>query len=206
MPEAFAGFDWAPVHGGSIAQAHRAVLPGGQQVIVKVQRPQITEAVDCDLSIFGQAGPDDRGPHGVGGLPTGWLIWPPSRPQPARRTRFRRRSPQHDRDGRRAGRRPEIRVPAVFDELCTPRVLVMERLHGGSVSDSGLLQRPGIDQRKLADILLRSALRLMMLGERFHADPHPGNVWLLDDGAVVGLLDFGPPAGSTASEQASAPC
>ena len=97
---------------------------------------------------------------------------------------------------------PEIRVPAVFKELSTPRVLVMEQLHGGSVSDAGRLQQPWIDQRKLADILLRSALRLMMLGERFHADPHPGNVWLLDDGRL-GLLDFGSTGRLDALEQAS---
>ena len=68
---------------------------------------------------------------------------------------------------------PEIAVPAVYAGLSTPRVLVMEELHGVSVSAA----RPGqpqVDERKLADILLRSALRLMMGGERFrHARLNP---------------------------------
>jgi ubiquinone biosynthesis protein len=59
-----------------------------------------------------------------------------------------------------------------------------------------------VDRRKLADVLLRSALRVMLLGERFHADPHPGNVWLLDDGRL-GLLDFGSTGRLDALEQAS---
>jgi ubiquinone biosynthesis protein len=76
----------------------------------------------------------------------------------------------------------------------------MERLEGVSVSKPRR-QQPDVD-RKLADILLRSALRLMMLGERFHADPHPGNVWLLNDGRI-GLLDFGSTGRLDALEQAS---
>ena len=202
VAEAFAEFDWVPVAAGSIAQAHLAVLPGGQQVIVKVQRPQITEAVDCDLSILGRLarmiearttwgasyGVSDLAAEFAGNL----------------RAELDFGAEARNMTEMAAGLAdvPEIRVPAVFDELCTPRVLVMERLHGASVSDAGRLQRPGIDQHKLADILLRSALRLMMLGERFHADPHPGNVWLLDDGRL-GLLDFGSTGRLDALEQAS---
>ena len=53
-----------------------------------------------------------------------------------------------------------------------------------------------MDRQKLADVLLRSVLRQMLNGERFHGDPHPGNVWVLADGRL-GLLDFGATGGWT---------
>jgi ubiquinone biosynthesis protein len=82
----------------------------------------------------------------------------------------------------------EIRVPAVLDQYTTPRVLVMERLHGRPVSECA--DEPIADATALADALCDSQLRAMMRGQRFHGDPHPGNVLLLDDGRL-GLIDFG---------------
>jgi ubiquinone biosynthesis protein len=200
--EVFVEFDWEPVAAASIAQAHQAVLPGGEQVIVKIQRPGIAEAVDTDLSILCRLARRIE-------ARTAWGASSRVSDLAAEFAANLRLELDFGAEARNitemaAGLEnvPEIGVPAVFGELSTSRVLVMEKLEGVSVANTGRLQQLGVDRRKLADVLLRSALRVMLLGERFHADPHPGNVWLLDDGRL-GLLDFGSTGRLDALEQAS---
>jgi ubiquinone biosynthesis protein len=202
VAEVFAEFGWVPVAAASIAQAHQAVLPGGKQVIVKVQRPGIAEAVDIDLSILCRLARRVE-------ARTAWGASCRVSDLAAEFAANLRLELDFGAEARNitemaAGLAdvPEIQVPAVFGELSTPRVLVMEKLEGVSVANTRQLQQLGVDRPKLADVLLRSALRVMMLGERFHADPHPGNVWLLDDGRL-GLLDFGSTGRLDALEQAS---
>jgi ubiquinone biosynthesis protein len=79
---------------------------------------------------------------------------------------------------------------------------VLERLEGTSVRQADRLGSLGVDRQKLADILLRSVLRQMLGGDRFHGDPHPGNVMVLADGRL-GLLDFGSTGRLDALERAS---
>jgi ubiquinone biosynthesis protein len=198
----FAEFGWEPVAAASIAQAHQATLPGGEQVIVKVQRPGIAEAVDTDLSILGRLARRIE-------TRTAWGASYRVSDLAAEFAANLRQELDFTAEARNitetaAGLEdvPKIQVPAVFAELSTSRVLVMEKLEGASVANTGRLQQLGADGHKLADVLLRSALRVIMLGERFHADPHPGNVWLLDDGRL-GLLDFGSTGRLDALEQAS---
>jgi ubiquinone biosynthesis protein len=97
---------------------------------------------------------------------------------------------------------PEIHVPTVYAQLSTAWVLVMERLEGVSVGQADRLERLPVDREKLADVLLRSVLRPMLNGDRFHGDPHPGNVMVLADGRL-GLLDFGSTGRLDALERAS---
>jgi ubiquinone biosynthesis protein len=84
----------------------------------------------------------------------------------------------------------QIHVPAVHSELSTARVLVMEWLDGVSVREVERIDALGLDRARLAEALLRCALRQMLVDGRFHADPHPGNVLVLADGRL-GLIDFG---------------
>jgi ubiquinone biosynthesis protein len=202
VADVFAEFDWEPVAAASIAQAHQAILPGGEQVVVKVQRPGIAEAVDIDLSILCRLARRVE-------ARTAWGASCRASDLAADFTANLRAELDFGAEARNITEMaaglddvPEIEVPAVFGEFSTARVLVMERLEGVSVANTGRLQQLGVDRRKLADVLLRSLLRVMMLGERFHADPHPGNVWLLDDGRL-GLLDFGSTGRLDALEQAS---
>jgi ubiquinone biosynthesis protein len=201
VAEVFTEFDQDPVAAASIAQAHRAVLPGGEQVIVKVQRPGIEEMVECDLSILVRLARRIEA-HTAWGTAYGVCDLAAEFADNLRaELDFGAEARNMTEMAAGLDDVPEIAVPAVFAALSTPRVLVMEELQGVSVS-AARLRQPQVDERKLADILLRSALRLMMGGERFHADPHPGNVWLLDDGRL-GLLDFGSTGRLDALEQAS---
>ena len=84
--------------------------------------------------------------------------------------------------------RPDVGVPAIHQEVCSERVLVMERLHGTPINV--VAREPGTDRLTLARSLLDCLLRQILLDGTFHADPHAGNVLVLDDGRV-GLLDFG---------------
>jgi ubiquinone biosynthesis protein len=81
-------------------------------------------------------------------------------------------------------------VPVVHTQLSTARILVMEWLDGVSVREVERIDALGLDRARLAETLLRSSLRQMLVEGRFHADPHPGNVLVLADGRL-GLIDFG---------------
>jgi ubiquinone biosynthesis protein len=202
LSAAFISFDLDAVAAASIAQAHVGVVPTGEEVVVKVQRPGIEDAVDCDLSILLRLARrvEDHtawaASYGVSDIAAEFAENLRQELDFATEARNMTEMATDLRDV------PEIQVPNVFTELSSPRLIVMERLHGVSVSAAAKLDLPGSDRHKLADILLQSALRQMMSGERFHADPHPGNVWLLEDGRLA-LLDFGSTGRLDTLEQAS---
>lgn len=199
---AFTSFDLDAVAAASIAQAHQGVLPTGEEVIVKVQRPGIDDMVDCDLSILVRLARrvEDYTAWGASyGVSEIAAEFAENLRQELDFTAEARNMTEMATELQDV---PEILVPEVFTELSTSRLLVMEKLHGVSVSAAAGIDLPGQDRHKLADILLRSALRQMMSGERFHADPHPGNVWLLEDGRLA-LLDFGSTGRLDTVEQAS---
>jgi ubiquinone biosynthesis protein len=83
-----------------------------------------------------------------------------------------------------------VRIPRVHRELCTRRVLIQERFDGFTVSDTSRLESSGVDRGGVADQLLRSTLDQVLRIGFFHADPHPGNVFVFADG-TLGLIDFG---------------
>src|SRR5690606_31042024 len=83
---------------------------------------------------------------------------------------------------------PLVRVPKVLHELTADGLVVMERMPGTPLSEGHDLA--DAEARKLADALCRAQLRAMLAGERFHGDPHPGNILLLGDG-TLGLIDLG---------------
>lgn len=200
VAEVFAEVDWNPLGSASIAQAHTAVLRDGGRVVVKVRRPGLIEVVERDLAI------------------TRWLA----------RTAWRRTTwgkdfdveglagefadALHDElDFRIEARNlaevaaaveddPLVHVPRVFEELTHDGVLVMEELAGTPLSQ--LAPTRQVDGEALADALCTSQVAAMMRGDRFHGDPHPGNILLLDDGRL-GLIDLGISGRLDAFERAS---
>jgi ubiquinone biosynthesis protein len=184
----FAEFDERPLAAASIGQAHRARLPSGESVVVKVQRPGIEAAIGRDLAVLDQVArvAEER---------TGWgrrYRLTELAGEFAARLReeldFRLEARAATEIGGTCAPRDAVRVPRVYDELTTRRVLTQEWLDGVGVAAAGT----ALDGRaeELADGLLRCVLAQMLIDGRFHADPHPGNVLLLRDGRL-GLIDFG---------------
>jgi ubiquinone biosynthesis protein len=190
LPEIFPVFDWQPLAAASIGQVYRAQLPDGSPVVVKVQRPGIDESVRVDLSVLEELG------HVVE-TRTSWGHEYRVDDLVAEFSARLREELDYRIEARNAhaiaATMPSdarIRVPYVYEELSTSRVLVMEWLDGASVREVDWSATRIADRVKLADSLLRTFLEQMLQEGVFHADPHPGNVMLLADGQLA-LIDFG---------------
>ncbi|GGQ27771.1 ubiquinone biosynthesis protein [Actinomadura coerulea] len=188
--DVFAAFDRTPLAAASIAQVHRATLRSGEEVVVKIQRPGVGAVVERDLDIVGRLA---RTLHeragwarsfGVVDLADGFAT--------ALREELDFRVEARNMASVAAtARNGDVVVPRPHDGLCTSRVLVMQRLDGVALGKAGpRVDSAGLDRTALARTLLDTVLRQIVVDGVFHADPHPGNILLLDDGRL-GLIDFG---------------
>ena len=184
----FAGFEAVPIAAASIAQVHRATLPSGERVAVKVRRPEIEATIERDLAILAQlARLAERY------LPDADLF------QPAALVTEFARSIRRELDLAREGRTFErfarnfegdetVRFPRVHWTRTTNAVLTLEYIDGVKALD--ILGRegydPGLVARRGGAIMLKQVLRHGL----FHADPHPANLFILP-GNVVCMLDLG---------------
>lgn len=188
--DVFAAFDRTPLAAASIAQVHTATLRSGEDVVVKIQRPGIRSVVERDLDIVGRLARTlhDRAAwaksFGVIELAGGFAA--------ALREELDFRVEARNMASVAAtARGDDVVIPHPYDDLCTSRVLVMQRLDGTALGKAGRrIDAQGLDRTKLAHTLLDTVLRQIVLDGVFHADPHPGNIMLLDDGRL-GLIDFG---------------
>jgi ubiquinone biosynthesis protein len=186
-PCVFKLFDPVPVAAASIGQAHRAQLSTGERVIVKVQRPEVRALVERDLDILLRMA---RALEARAGWARQYAVLEITRGFAA--------ALREELDFRIEARNiaavassSDVRVPAVYGQWSTSRVLVMEYLDGVSVRDAEpVLAKTNADRHGLACGLLATMLRQVMLEGTFHADPHPGNILVLRDGQLA-LIDFG---------------
>ena len=188
LDDVFESLQAEPLGSASIAQAHVGVLRDGTEVVVKVQRPGLPRDVERDLTILDWvAGTAERRlpiaqSYGVAKLADDF--------SDALREELDFRNEASHVESVAAALKPfpSLHVPGVIARYTTPRVLVMERLRGQPLSNLGSGRPAGADA--LADALCASQIQAMMRGQRFHGDPHQGNVLLLDDGRL-GIIDFG---------------
>jgi ubiquinone biosynthesis protein len=188
----FADFDWEPLAAASIGQAYRARLHTGEAVVVKVQRPDIERIIERDLAALAHvAGLAERRTPLGRSVRSGEILGQFAQSLRDELDYLGEADAMSEMavvlgDGDGAG----VRVPRVYAELSTRRVLVQERFEGFTAADADELAASAADRSALADSLLRSALQQVLKHGFFHADPHPGNVFVLSDG-TLGLIDFG---------------
>jgi ubiquinone biosynthesis protein len=189
----FTEIDTDPLASASIAQVHAATLHTGERVVVKVLRPGVTSLVERDLDIIARLARRAEvrmgwaRAIGVANLAEGFAA--------ALREEldFRVEAGNLHAVGTANGAVADsarIVIPRAYHDLSTRRVLVMERLDGQALSKAAQDPLADRDRERLARELLDSLLRQIVVDGVFHADPHPGNILLLDDGRL-GLIDFG---------------
>lgn len=185
----FATLEDEPLGSASIAQAHVARLHDGREVVVKVRRPGLEDVVERDLAIMLWLAR-------IAQRRTGWghayeVVALAEEFGDALRAEldFRVEARRGADLATALTRYDGIRAPEMVDDLTTERMLVMERLHGRPLS-AVPAEELRASARATADALCASQVGAMLQGARFHGDPHPGNVLVLDDG-TLGLIDFG---------------
>jgi ubiquinone biosynthesis protein len=191
VDDAFAEFAPEPVAMASIGQTYFATLRDGQQVVVKVQRPGVREAMERDLDIVLRLARRLQR-RAAWAKAIGLLDLVEGFAESTREELDFRIEATNCRDTQQLiGDDDRITVPGIVDEFTTRRVLVQERVDGRSVGAPGVLAGLTLAERRdLGDSLVSLIARQMLNGGRFHADPHPGNVFLRSDGQLA-LIDFG---------------
>ena len=190
LDEVFAHFEESPVASASIAQVHLARLHGGAEVAVKVLRPGVEAAVERDLALL------ETGAALVERL---WADGKRLRPRDVvaefarhvdNELDLMREAASASQLGRNFAASPLLIVPAVYWDLCAQRVMVMERMDGTPISQVQVLREKGIDIPALARAGVEIFFAQVFHHGFFHADMHPGNIRVADDGRYI-ALDFG---------------
>jgi ubiquinone biosynthesis protein len=186
----FRSFDEVPLAAASLGQVHRASLHDGRQVAVKVQRPDIRQRILEDLDVLGRVA-DLVTKHTDTGSKLGFAdVFANFRKTLLEELDYAREAANLVTLGEILADHERIVVPRPVNDYCTSRVLTMDLLEGRKVTDLGPLAQLDIDGVALADALIHAYLDQMLDAGLVHADPHPGNVLVLDD-QRLGLVDVG---------------
>ncbi|MGC8863917.1 MAG: ABC1 kinase family protein [Armatimonadota bacterium] len=188
--EVFEQFDETPLAAASLAQVHGARLPDGTPVIVKVQRPGIEELIETDIEIIYKRAKFVEN-HSERARTYGLLDLVDEFATTLREELdYTREARNTERLRSVLARDKRIRVPNVYWDLTTKRVLTLERLQGIKITDVPRNPSVNINPKELADRLARAFVEQVFVDGFFHADPHPGNI-LVDEHGSIGLVDCG---------------
>lgn len=190
IDQLFSSFDEKPLAAASIGQVHQARMPDGKNVVVKIQRPGIQRTIEVDLEIM---------THLAGLMEhhlEGWDIQRPTRVVEEfahtleKELDYTLEAAHTERFARQFEDEPAVYVPQVYREVTTSRVLTMEHISGIKASDIDRLEKEGLDRSEIARQGLILIMKQIFVHGFFHADPHPGNIFVLPDN-VLCYIDFG---------------
>src|SRR5581483_2342271 len=190
LSKTFREFDHTPIAAASLGQVHRAILRDNREVAVKVQRPGVRELIVEDLDVFSEV-----------------AEFLDKHTETGKRYDFQnmleelRKSLLAELDYRLEGSNlkifsenlkdfPNLVVPLPVDDLTTSRILTMEYIYGRKITALTQIGRQEIDGSALAEELFRAYLKQMLVDGFFHADPHPGNIFITNDSRLA-ILDLG---------------
>ncbi|HEX8069391.1 MAG TPA: AarF/UbiB family protein [Pyrinomonadaceae bacterium] len=190
LSKAFAHFESTPMASASLGQVHRAELRDGRQVVVKVQRPDVREVIVPDLEALGELAEFLEAHTEMGRRYDFKQMFGELRKSLLRELDYRDEAANLLTLSESLDQFPLIVVPAPVADYTTSRVLTMDYVRGRKITALSPLARIELNGDELAEQLFRAYLQQMLVDGFFHADPHPGNVFLTDDGNVA-LLDVG---------------
>jgi predicted unusual protein kinase regulating ubiquinone biosynthesis (AarF/ABC1/UbiB family) len=190
LSKAFSEFETIPIAAASLGQVHRAVLRSGQAVVVKVQRPDARQIVSDDLEAMAEIAQLLDAHTEFGSRYHIAEIVEELRKSLLRELDYRLEATNLRLMRDHLAQFKNILVPAPIDDYSTGRVLTMEHVSGQKVTKFSPLVRLDIDGDALAEELFQAYLHQILVLGVFHADPHPGNVFLTDDHKIA-LLDLG---------------
>ncbi|MEW6685206.1 MAG: AarF/UbiB family protein [Candidatus Edwardsbacteria bacterium] len=190
LENVFSSFEEKSIASASIAQVHQAKTWEGERVVVKVQRPDSEEIITTDLAIL-----LDLTSLLERRLPQSRLY------QPRRIVEEFTKTMEREIDFLNEGRNIErfarnfagdsnIYIPKVYWNLSTSKVLTLEKIEGIKISEIEKLKEAGLDPKIIAARGAEAILKQIFIHGFFHADPHPGNIFVLEDN-VLALLDYG---------------
>ena len=182
----FRDFAPRPIASASVAQVHKARLPSGEQVAVKVRRPDIEELCGFDLVVMRLYA------SLLELIPSIRLLAPVESVNQfgraiAMQLDFRVEADNNRRFAKNFATEPEVIVPRLYEQLCSKRVLVMEFIEGEKILHFG---KNGLEPRRLGQLGFRIMLKMVFADGFVHADLHPGNILVTAEGKVA-LLDLG---------------
>jgi ubiquinone biosynthesis protein len=186
----FPGFDPTPLAAASLGQVHRATLRDGREVVVKVQRPGIRERIVEDMEVLRELADLVDAHTDFGHRFALADLLEEFRRSLIDELDYRREAENLTTIGAILDEHERILVPRPHPDFTTSRVLTMDYVPGRKVTDLGPLARLELDGATLADDLFGAYIKQVLVEGVFHADPHPGNVLVTDDGKLV-LLDVG---------------
>ena len=190
MSKAFADFEPTPLAAASLSQVHRASMRDGRAVVVKVQRPDIRDLIVGDLEALGEIAHflDQHTELGKRYEFDNMLV--NLRKSLLRELDFTIEANNLHTIAQNLAEFEELVIPEPIDDFTTTRVLTMEYISGKKITALNPLRLLEIDGALLADELFSAYLKQFLIDGIFHADPHPGNVFLTDDDRIA-LLDLG---------------
>ena len=190
IADLFQSFDPMPLAAASMAQVHRARLRNGDEVVVKVQRPGVRQRIETDIEVL----------HEVARFLTRYTSYGTRYgiPQMVRELEhslnqeldFRQEAENTRIIGRQIAGFERLMTPSVYAEYTSRRALTLSFVRGRYLSKVPREELDALDAPAIAKELLSAYLKQIVIDGVFHCDPHPGNIFLTDDGRLA-LMDFG---------------
>lgn len=190
MRALFTDFHDKPIGSASIAQVHLATLNEGTRVAIKVQRPDIEKTISLDVAILHDLAKfvEKHVPEAAGLNPSGVVQEFTETLQ--RELDFENEASNAERFAEQFEGNPHIRVPKIYRDHSTSKVLTMDYITGVAITDVSALEAQGTDPSELAATMTGLIYEQIFEHGFFHGDPHPGNMTILPDSRIV-LYDYG---------------
>lgn len=190
LSKLFRSFDPSPLAAASLGQVHKAKLHSGEEVVVKVQRPGLKQLFTIDLAILKQITRYFQN-HPRWGKGRDWLgiydecyriLW--------EETDYLNEGKNADTFRRNFRGQNWVKVPRIYWRYTSPKVLTLEYVPGIKITHYEALEAAGLDRKNLAQLGAKAYLQQLLNDGFFHADPHPGNLAVSPEGALI-FYDFG---------------